>query len=304
VSTVRTGPLIGLIMQIVLLAGLAGTVGLGTAGWLVGVVYGAAMCAVISWGLRQSGSTELGPADQVTLARATLVGAVAALTVDSFDRPAPVPVLVTLATVALMLDAVDGQVARRTGTVSAFGARFDMEVDAFLLLVLAVYVMRPMGAWVLAMATMRYAFMVASWLLPWMQQSLPPRYWRKVVAATQGIVLVLAAADVLPRLLMAAVLAATLAPLVESFGRDIIWLWRHRAVRPTPRPGTVAPAAGVAVATRTRSRLPLNVRLEAVAAQTKIVRNRANSGGPRPFVPRSGHPVLLARARGGGRDPG
>ena len=38
------------------------------------------------------------------------------------------------------LDAVDGQVARRTGTVSALGARFDMEVDAFLILVLSVYV--------------------------------------------------------------------------------------------------------------------------------------------------------------------
>ena len=40
-----------------------------------------------------------------------------------------------LASVALILDGVDGKVARRTRNASAFGARFDMEVDAFLILV-------------------------------------------------------------------------------------------------------------------------------------------------------------------------
>ena len=44
-----------------------------------------------------------------------------------------------LVVVALALDWVDGQVARRTGTCSAFGARFDMETDAFLILVLSAY---------------------------------------------------------------------------------------------------------------------------------------------------------------------
>ena len=44
---------------------------------------------------------------------------------------------VVLAAVALVLDAVDGRVARRTGTVHPLGARFDMETDAFLILVLS-----------------------------------------------------------------------------------------------------------------------------------------------------------------------
>ena len=96
--------------------------------------------------------------------------------------------LVTLAVVALALDAVDGWVARRTGTASPLGARFDGEVDAFLILVLSVYVARSAGAWVLAIGAARYAFLAAGWLLPWMREPLPPRYWRKVVAATQGIV--------------------------------------------------------------------------------------------------------------------
>ena len=48
----------------------------------------------------------------------------------------------SLAVVALALDAVDGRVARRTGTVSPFGARLDGEADAFLMLVLSVHVAR------------------------------------------------------------------------------------------------------------------------------------------------------------------
>jgi phosphatidylglycerophosphate synthase len=206
------------------------TVGLGAAGWLTGVGYGLVTCAALTRGLSRARAGALGPADRVTLTRATLVGGVTALTVDSFDRQVPVGVLVALTVVALVLDAVDGQVARRTRTVSALGARFDMEVDAFLILVLSVYVARPTGGWVLAIGAMRYAFVGASWVLPWMRGALPPRYWRKVVAAIQGVVLVFATADVLPRPLMAAALAASLALLVESFGRDVRWLSRHRPV--------------------------------------------------------------------------
>ena len=179
----------------------------------------------------------------MTLARATLAVGVAALVADSFEQPAPVALLVTLAVVALVLDAVDGWVVRRTGTASALGAHFDGEVDAFLILVLSVYVARSAGAWVLAIGAARYAFLVAGWLLPWMREPLPPRYWRKVVAATQGIVLTIAAADVLPRALTAAALVAALALLAESFGRDVWWLWSHRhAARRVPAAAAAARA--------------------------------------------------------------
>ncbi len=243
--TVRTGPVIGLTLQVAVLAVLAGTAGLGSAGWLGGIGYGAVTCTALMWGLSRSDATELGPADRVTLTRATLVGTVAALTIDSFDRPVPVVVLVTLATVALVLDGVDGQVARRTGTASELGARFDMEVDASLILVLSVHVAGPVGAWVLAIGAMRYAFVLATWLLPWLRGSLPPRFWRKVVAATQGVVLVLATADVLPAPLTAAALVVSLALLVESFGRDVGWLWQHRPVRPALVLGPDGIGAGV-----------------------------------------------------------
>ncbi len=235
-STVRTGPQIGLIVQIVLLAGLAATVGLGVAGWLAGAAYGAVTCLALVRGLRHAGSARLGPADWVTMGRGLLVGGVTALVADALvaGRPAPVVVLVALTAVALVLDAVDGKVARRTRTVSALGARFDMEVDSFLVLALSLYTAPSVGIWVLAIGAMRYAFLAASWLLPWMHAQLPPRYWRKVVAAVQGIVLAVAAAQVLPGALTMLVLVAALGLLVESFGRDVVWLWRHRAIRVAP----------------------------------------------------------------------
>ncbi len=236
-QTVRTGPAVGLAGQAAALVALAWTVGLGGAGWLAGLGFGLVTCAALTRGLRRAGAAALGPADRVTLARATLVGAVAALTADSFERDAPVGALVALASVALLLDAVDGAVARRTGTASALGARFDMEVDAFLLLVLSVYAAGPagpVGPWVLVIGAMRYAFVAAGRVAPWLRGRLPPRFWRKVVAATQGIVLAVAAAGVLPRTLVAAALASSLALLVESFGRDVLWLWRHRLDEAAP----------------------------------------------------------------------
>jgi len=138
--------------------------------------------------------------------------------------------LVSLTVVALVLDAVDGWVARRTETESTLGGLFDGEVDAFLILVLSVYVARSAGAWVLAIGLARYAFLVAGWLLPWMGGTLPPRYWRKVVAATAGVTLTLAVPEVLPLLLTNALLAVSLGLLAESFGRDVGWLWRRRYV--------------------------------------------------------------------------
>ncbi|WBB50676.1 CDP-alcohol phosphatidyltransferase family protein [Verrucosispora sp. WMMA2044] len=235
-STVRTGPQIGLIVQIVLLAGLAATVGLGVAGWLAGLAYGAVTYLALVRGLRHAGSDRLGPADWVTMGRGLLVGAVTALIADALTdgRPAPVALLVAMTAVALALDAVDGKVARRTGTTSALGARFDMEVDSFLVLMLSLHVAPSVGAWVLAIGLMRYVFLVAGWLLPWVNAQLPHRYWRKVVAAVQGVMLAVAAAQVLPGVLTTVVLVVALGLLVESFGRDVGWLWRHRQVRPVP----------------------------------------------------------------------
>jgi phosphatidylglycerophosphate synthase len=166
-----------------------------------------------------------GPANRVTLLRALLVLAVTWVSLDE-RVPDRVPVLVSVASLALVLDGVDGWVARRTGTVSAFGARFDMEVDAFLILVLSVYVARSAGWWVLLIGAARYVFVVAGWLQPWLRGTAPPRPWCKVVAVVQGVVLTVAAADLLPLGWTRVALAVALVLLAESFGREAWELWR------------------------------------------------------------------------------
>ncbi|HYI18697.1 MAG TPA: CDP-alcohol phosphatidyltransferase family protein, partial [Solirubrobacteraceae bacterium] len=224
----QTGPATGLIAQLLLLAVLAWTAGLGAAGWVVGIACAVTIAAALALGLARDPGQRLGPASWVTLARATLAVGVAALAAVSFTRDTPVALLVTLAAVALALDAVDGWMARRTGTASALGARFDGEVDAFLILALSVYVAPTYGAWVLAIGAARYLFLAGEWLLPWMRMPLPPRRWRKVVAAAQGIVLTVAAAGVLSRSLTQALLVAALAALAASMGECTWWLWRRR----------------------------------------------------------------------------
>jgi phosphatidylglycerophosphate synthase len=231
---VQAFPVTESIALVLMGAALALTVGLGEAGWVVGIICGVIMNAALVRGVLRYGHYRLGPADWVTLARATLAVGVAALVADSFDEPAHVTLLVTLSAVALALDAVDGWVARRSMTASRLGERLDGEVDAFLILVLSVYVARSTGAWVLLIGAARYAFFAAGWLLPWLREPLPPRFWRKVVAATQGVVLTIAAADVLPQALTQAALVGALALLSESFGRDVWWLWAHRHATRSP----------------------------------------------------------------------
>ncbi|HJQ48137.1 MAG TPA: CDP-alcohol phosphatidyltransferase family protein [Amycolatopsis sp.] len=204
--------------QVVLLAVL----GVGPLGWLAATGYAAALWLVLGFAVHRAGMYLLGPADRVTLARATLVGGVVALVASGVDGPE----LAALASVALVLDAVDGQVARRTGTVSALGARFDLEVDAFLILVLSVQVALAAGVWVLAIGAMRYVFVAAGWVLRWLRAPLPPSYARKTVAAMQGILLVVAGVLPVPGAIVLA--AVALAALIWSFGRDVGWLYRTR----------------------------------------------------------------------------
>jgi phosphatidylglycerophosphate synthase len=214
--------------QILLLVLLDTVAGLGPAGWLTGLAFTVVTWAVLTRALCRSWPRPFGPANGVTLTRMTLVGGVAALVADSFVSRPPVAVLVALTTVALILDAVDGQVARRTGTSSPLGARFDMEVDAFLILVLSVHVAMSLGVWVLLIGVMRYVFVVAGRVLPWLHGPLPPSTARKTVAALQGIVLLVAGAGIIPRLPAYAAVLVALALLVWSFARDIRWLWRVR----------------------------------------------------------------------------
>ena len=219
---------LGATAQAGLIMSLAATVGLGPIGWAAGIGFGVLAWPVLFHGMRRSGARSWGPADTVTLVRLALTGGVAALVAEQLSGHAVLPVLVGLAAVAAALDAVDGQVARRTRTTSAFGARFDMEADSVFVLILSLFVASSLGWWVAAIGLFRYAFVAASWAWPWLCGSLPPRMIRKVVAALQGAVLVVASAGLLPPGPAQLFVALALGCLTWSFGSDITWLWSRR----------------------------------------------------------------------------
>ena len=197
--------------------------GLPAIGWTVALAYLATSNVLLLIALRRRRAPRLGWANLVTATRSALVGVITGLVAASFVAPISVPLLICLVVPALALDAVDGWIARRTGTTTELGARFDMEVDAFLLLLLSVYVAPILGPWVLAIGLMRYVFVAAGWMLPWLRLQLSPRYWRKVVTAVQGIALTLAASGLVPEL-AGLIVGVALVLLVESFGRDVVWL--------------------------------------------------------------------------------
>lgn len=172
---------------------------------------------------------DFGAANRITLLRGALTSILAAAAVAG-------PMLdlrglwlaAGCGALALALDGLDGWLARRTGRADAFGARFDMEVDALLVLVLAVLLWSSAiaGAWVLAAGLLRYAFVLAGWLWPWIARPLPSSRRRR--AACAGGVGLLAAALV-PALapdIAAAAAALGTGLLAASFAIDLVWLAR------------------------------------------------------------------------------
>ncbi len=135
-----------------------------------------------------------------------------------------------IAFVILVLDGVDGWLARRNGDVSSFGARFDMETDALFTLSASILVWQfdKAGGWVVASGLMRYAFVAATVFLPWMGRSLPSSNRRKRVFALQAGSLIACMLPIVPRLASSPLALLSLSLLAASFAVDVIWLARRR----------------------------------------------------------------------------
>jgi phosphatidylglycerophosphate synthase len=170
----------------------------------------------------------LGPANQVTLLRAVLTALLAALLGEG-STPAVAWTALTLALVAAGLDGLDGHLARRWAWASPFGARFDMEMDALLVAVLSVLLWSSgkAGPWVLASGFLRYLFVGAGYVWPWLRRPLPLRRRRQAICVLQILTLTLALAPVLPATWSAPLAAAGLTLLCYSFAVDFVWLARR-----------------------------------------------------------------------------
>lgn len=175
----------------------------------------------------------LGLANRITLWRGTLIALLAGTLADPGLLAQYAVPLAALALLVLLLDGVDGWVARRTATQSDFGARFDMELDAFLILVLclALLSLGKAGPWVLAIGAMRYAFVIAGRKLSWLTTALPESRRRKAVCVWQVTALMIALLPAVSATVTTWLAGSALLGLTWSFIIDIRWLHRHAPAR-------------------------------------------------------------------------
>jgi phosphatidylglycerophosphate synthase len=222
-------------------AGLACTIGLAqaaTAALSVGNLYPAKAAAIfaivmlVALGFlpRHHPFARFGPANQITTLRTMLVALLAALVGEPRFPIVAAAAAATAAGIAA-LDGVDGWLARRYRVASSFGARFDMEIDALLILVLAVLVAQfdKAGQWVLLSGLLRYIFVAAGRYWPRLREPLLASRRRQAICVVQVVALTLALAPAIEPPQSGAVAAIALAALTWSFFVDTRWLLRGAA---------------------------------------------------------------------------
>ena len=198
--------------------------------WKAPVAFAATMLVSLGFMQAHHPFARFGPANQVTMIRALVVALIVGL-VGELRLPVLAAAAAGASVVVTMLDGLDGWLARRHRIASDYGARFDMEVDALLILALSVLAWRfeKAGAWVVASGLMRYAFVTAGLYWTWLRAPLPPSRRRRAVCVVQVAALTVALVPIVTPPASTAIAAAALAALVYSFSVDTLWLWRRAA---------------------------------------------------------------------------
>lgn len=196
------------------------------------IAYGAIATTALA-ALGRRAQRPLGAANRLTLLRAVLTSLFAGAAAAPDPTPAVLWGLTGIGILALLLDGLDGRTARRLGTSSRFGAAFDQEIDALLILLLCLLLWRlgQAPAWVLAIGLLRYALLLAGSVLPALRRPLPQRRRRQVVCVVQVTALLACLPPLVPGAAARTVLAVALALLLLSFASDLVWLLRRRANR-------------------------------------------------------------------------
>jgi CDP-diacylglycerol--glycerol-3-phosphate 3-phosphatidyltransferase len=168
----------------------------------------------------------LGLANWITLARAVLLAGVSGfVVVDPGGLLAWGPA-VGYGT-AVVLDGVDGAVARSVGTETRLGERLDMAVDTtgFVVAPLVAAAWGLLPVWYLSLSAARYCYRGALFL--WRQAggevgTLPPSQVRRPLAALQMAFITVALLPPMPTPLIRSVAPVVLLPSLMVFARD--WL--------------------------------------------------------------------------------
>jgi len=170
------------------------------------------------------------PANQVTTARAAgALGCAAIVVLDLAGRLGEGSWwLAVVAGPTLLLDLLDGHVARRTRSVTELGTRFDMEVDAAMVAILSASAVAACPPALLVGAS-RYVLALGQWVRPAWRGVVAPRRSRRRVAAAVAVLLWTATLPVLPAAAIWACILVALVLLAWSFGTQVIELERGSA---------------------------------------------------------------------------
>lgn len=191
-----------------------------------GILFGWLAWRRVLWARRHG--ARFGYGNALTLGRASiLLGTTAAFGVL---EPAAV---FGLLIANVLLDGLDGVVARRYGECSEFGATFDAEVDALYVMVAGLYFFFSVGwgVWVLIPGALRYVHRVVAWAVAGGDFAERPRRNARLMA---GLVFVLLSSAILLRSdLQFYVLIAATATSALSFSVSFLELARHGGDRPS-----------------------------------------------------------------------
>src|SRR5262249_52805430 len=140
-----------------------------------------------------------GPANQVTAVRALLVSLGAAF-IGEPHQAVMAAAAGTMNASATTPRRGDALLRWPNAMRSAFGARFAMVLDTFLFLARSVLAWGhgKEGAWILASGLLRYEFVAASWIWPWLNRPLFPSLRRKTICVVQITGLILALLPQIP----------------------------------------------------------------------------------------------------------
>jgi phosphatidylglycerophosphate synthase len=160
------------------------------------------------------------------LVTAGRVVVIASMTFALHDAPGRLVTAVMLGVLAL--DALDGWLARRANAVTAFGAHFDMEADAFFILAvdLELLMRGRLGFWILITGFLRYAYTLVTALVPPGGGQVPrSRLGRNSFGC---LVVGLSAAMASTTIMATAAAALGTAAVVLSFGWAFYWSYLRR----------------------------------------------------------------------------
>ncbi len=192
-----------------------------------------------------------GRANCITLVRAVLTCLLAGGIGLMAHSDALVWILVAIAALALVLDGVDGWLARKLRECTDFGARFDLEIDALFLLIVSilVYELDKAGAWIVIPGILRYAHLALAYFWPALALPLPPSRRRKVIYVVFASLMIACLSPVVPPEVSSWLALVGVSVLVLSFAVDITWQIHRAATGPagglTPRNKRIWNDAGI-----------------------------------------------------------